>query len=157
MNPPHRLRNFPELTLARKRRPHLGLRAYVGITTPTTDGRTERLAPGVTTSVFNTERDFDCRLNAVTGAINDGARLLQFAQSKELTMTVPADNAPAEAKELCCSRLTTSSRTNGFSTVCRRASRPKVIQTRHARQPDGHFPATMMSKSTPPSARTSQG
>ena len=30
VNPPHRLRNFPELTLARKRRPHLGLRAYVG-------------------------------------------------------------------------------------------------------------------------------
>jgi hypothetical protein len=74
--------------------------AYVGITTPTTDGRTERLAPGATTGVFNTEKDFDCRLNAVTSAIHDGARLLQFAQSKQLAMTVPAGKAPTEAKEL---------------------------------------------------------
>jgi hypothetical protein len=74
--------------------------AYVGITTPTTDGRAERLAPGAKTGVFNTERDFDCRLNAVASAINDGARLLQFAQSGQLAMTVPAGKAPAEAKEL---------------------------------------------------------
>lgn len=74
--------------------------AYVGITTPATDGRAERLAPGATTGVFNTERDFDCRLDAVAGAIKDGARLLQFAQSKELAMTAPAGKAPAEAAEL---------------------------------------------------------
>jgi len=74
--------------------------AYVGITTPTTDGRTERLAPGATTGVFNTERDFDCRLNAVASAINDGTTLLRFAQSTALMMTTPTGNAPAEAKEL---------------------------------------------------------
>ncbi len=74
--------------------------AYVGITTPTTDGRTERLAPGATTGVVRTERDFDCRLNAVASAINDGAKLLQFTQSGQLAMTVPAGKAPAEAKEL---------------------------------------------------------
>jgi hypothetical protein len=74
--------------------------AYVGITTPATDGRAERLAPGATTSVFNTEKDFDCRLNAVASAISDGAKLLQFAQSRQLALTVPAGKAPAEAKEL---------------------------------------------------------
>lgn len=74
--------------------------AYVGITTPSTDRRTERLAPGATTGIFNTEKDFDCRLNAVAGAIGDGSRLLQFAQSKDLALTAPAGKAPAEAKEL---------------------------------------------------------
>lgn len=74
--------------------------AYVGITTPAPDGRAERLAPGATTGVFSTERDFDCRLNAVASAINDGARLLQFTQSRQLAMTAPAGKPPAEAKEL---------------------------------------------------------
>jgi len=74
--------------------------AYVGITTPTPNGRAERLAPGATTGVFSTEKDFDCRLNAVAGAINDGTKLLQFAQSAQLAMTVPAGKAPAESKEL---------------------------------------------------------
>jgi len=74
--------------------------AYVGITTPTTDGRTERLAPGATTAVFNTEKDFDCRLNAIASAVNDGTKLLQFAQSSQLALTVPAGKAPAQAREL---------------------------------------------------------
>ena len=74
--------------------------AYVGITTPAADGRAERLAPGATTGVFTTDKDFDCRLNAVAGAINDGAKLVKFAQARELAVTVPAGKAPAQAKEL---------------------------------------------------------
>ncbi|CAN5227872.1 hypothetical protein BH09PSE6_BH09PSE6_03260 [soil metagenome] len=75
--------------------------AFVGVTTPSTDDRTERLAVNGVTGVWHTPQDADCRLKAAQTAIDDGTRLVQFTQMKELARTVPTGGkAPADPKGL---------------------------------------------------------